>query len=250
MRRALIIVLFVPTLLLGIQSPEELFQQGNELYRTAKFKEAAAAYESILQQGRESAELYFNLGNTYFRLGNFAKSILSYERAARLHPNDADIHHNLRLVSFRSVDRIEPVPELFLTQWIRAATSSVAPYTAAGLLAGTWAMFFISLIVMVVTRAPVVLKLARRSFLALLPLVITVGVFFAAQLVQASQHNAAIVMAPVVTAKSSPDEQSVDAFVIHEGLKVALSDAVGEWVKITLPDGKVGWIRSAQCEMI
>jgi len=54
----------------------------------------------------------------------------------------------------------------------------------------------------------------------------------------------------VVTAKTSPDAQSLDAFVAHEGLKVKLSDAVGEWMKIVLPDGKVGWIRAQDCKRI
>jgi uncharacterized protein YgiM (DUF1202 family) len=42
----------------------------------------------------------------------------------------------------------------------------------------------------------------------------------------------------------------VDAFVIHEGAKVKLTDLVGDWVKITLVDGKVGWIPADQCERI
>jgi SH3-like domain-containing protein len=53
-----------------------------------------------------------------------------------------------------------------------------------------------------------------------------------------------------VTAKSSPDVKAVDAFVIHEGVKVKLTDAVGEWVKVTLVDGKIGWIPAVQCERI
>jgi tetratricopeptide (TPR) repeat protein len=252
MRLILILFLFAPAVLLDaqLQAPQELFQRGNEFYRAAKFKEAAAAYDTILQQGTVSAELYFNLGNVYFRLGNFARAILYYERAARLNPNDADIQHNLRLVSLRSVDRIEPVPELFLTQWIQAATSVASPATGAGMFAGVWVLFFFSLSVMVVTRAPGVMKFSRRIFFVSIPLMIAAGLFFAAQQVQEAKHNAAIVISTVVTAKSSPDEQSVDAFVIHEGLKVNVSDAVGEWLKITLPDGKVGWIKSAQCEKI
>ncbi len=227
-----------------------MFQQGNELYRQSKFKEAAAAYESILQQGRESAELYFNLGNAHFRAGNFSKAILNYERAALLKPNDDDIQHNLRLVSLRTVDRIEPVPELFLTQWIRSVTSSVAPATGATFFAGVWIVLFGSLSVLFVTRSPTVLKAARRVVAGSLPLAIAVGIFFVAQQLQAAGRNDGIVVAQVVTAKSSPDDRSADAFVIHEGLKVSLSDAVGGWVKITLPDGKVGWIRSTQCEKI
>jgi len=42
----------------------------------------------------------------------------------------------------------------------------------------------------------------------------------------------------------------VDAFVIHEGLKVRITDAVGEWVRIALPDGKVGWVLQTTAERI
>ena len=67
---------------------------------------------------------------------------------------------------------------------------------------------------------------------------------------QDTAKDKAVVTAQTVTAKSSPDAKSVDAFVIHEGVKVKLTDAVGDWVKITLVDGKVGWILSEQCERI
>jgi len=33
-------------------------------------------------------------------------------------------------------------------------------------------------------------------------------------------------------------------------VKVKLTDSVGEWVKVTLVDGKIGWIPSEQCERI
>jgi uncharacterized protein YgiM (DUF1202 family) len=67
---------------------------------------------------------------------------------------------------------------------------------------------------------------------------------------QETRQDKAIITAQIVTAKSSPDDKSVDAFVIHEGVKVKLTDVVGGWVKITLVDGKVGWIPADQCERI
>jgi SH3-like domain-containing protein len=70
------------------------------------------------------------------------------------------------------------------------------------------------------------------------------------QVADSRAGNDAIVSGGVVTAKTSPDTQSVDAFVVHEGLKVRLSDAVEGWVKIVLADGKVGWIRATDCEHI
>jgi SH3-like domain-containing protein len=55
-------------------------------------------------------------------------------------------------------------------------------------------------------------------------------------------HSFAIVFDPSVTAKSSPDDSSTDLFVLHEGTKVNVTDKVGDWVKIKLANGSVGWI--------
>ena len=59
-----------------------------------------------------------------------------------------------------------------------------------------------------------------------------------------------VIVEQVVTVKFSPDPQSTDAFVIHEGLKVNLEDQLDSWVKIRLADGKVGWVQQNFVEQI
>ena len=95
------------------QTAVDEFERGNVFYRDGKYDQAAASYESILNQGPASSSLYFNLGNCYYRMGKIAPTILAYERALRLQPNDADTKHNLALVNLKTLDRIEPLPELF-----------------------------------------------------------------------------------------------------------------------------------------
>ena len=50
--------------------------------------------------------------------------------------------------------------------------------------------------------------------------------------------------------KSAPDASSTDLFMIHEGIKLQLLDHVGEWTKVRLSDGKVGWIQQATYTVI
>jgi SH3-like domain-containing protein len=50
--------------------------------------------------------------------------------------------------------------------------------------------------------------------------------------------------------KNAPDESSSNQFVIHEGIKVEMIDAVNEWTKIKLEDGKVGWIETKKLAII
>jgi Tetratricopeptide repeat len=232
------------------QTPEDVFNRGNELYRAGKYQDAAKEYEHIIKQGYSSAELYYNLGNAYYRNEQLAQAILSYERAARLHPNDPDITHNLKLVYFKTVDRIEPVPEMFLIQWMRSIGSLILPETVRILFILSWVLLFGSLATMYFILRQGTLRVARIIFFVSFVSTALWAAMLGIQSFQETTQDKAIITAQIVTAKSSPDDKSVDAFVIHEGVKVKLTDLVGDWVKITLVDGKVGWILADQCERI
>jgi hypothetical protein len=232
------------------QTPEDVFNRGNELYRAGKYQDAVKEYESIIKQGKVSSELYFNLGNAYYRDRQLARAILSYERAAQLQPGDPDIDHNLKLAYLRTIDRIEPVPDMFLIQWMHAVGSLVSPGTVRILFLLSWIFLFGSLATMYLVLRPAVLRAMRVSFFISCALVALTVAMWGIQSFRDTAQDKAIITAQTVTAKSSPDAKSVDAFVIHEGVKVKLTDAVGDWVKVTLVDGKIGWIQADQCERI
>ncbi len=232
------------------QTATDEFERGNSFYREGKFEEAADAYENILKQGLASTSIYFNLGNCYYRMGKTAPAILAYERALRFQPNDPDIKHNLDLVNLKTVDRIEPLPELFFIEWIRTVSSFLPLQITIWLFGLCWLLMFLGLASMYLFTSPSVLRFFRGLVIGSLVILVPLAILMISQVADSRTRNDAIVMTSVATAKTSPDSQSVDAFVIHEGLKVKLSDSVGGWVKIVLADGKVGWIRSDQCERI
>ena len=245
-----ILLLVVMSPLADAQTAGDEFERGNSLYREGKFEQAEEAYEAILKQGIASPSIYFNLGNAYYREGKTAPAILAYERALRLQPNDPDIKHNLDLVNLKTTDRIEPLPELFFIEWLRTLSTFLPLRTTLWLLALGWILLFGSLAAMNLLSSPSALRLLRALVIFSAIVSIPFAILAATQVADSRSHNDAIVTSSVTTAKTSPDAQSVDAFVVHEGLKVKLSDAVGDWVKIVLPDGKVGWIRSRECERI
>ncbi len=232
------------------QSATESFDKGNENYRAGNYDGAIAQYQKIIDQGLVSAAVYFNLGNAYYREGRIGPAILAYERAERLKPDDPDIIHNLRLADLKTLDRIEPVPELFLIQWLRSYDALV-PFDMAfrAMMAG-WVVFFVALAGIFIVRSMAVVRMLRWLALVAVALLVWSGGTVGIHTLLSRGGDEGIIMASVVTAKSSPDEQSINAFVIHEGLKVKLSDTLGDWIKITLADGKVGWIHTNQCGRI
>jgi tetratricopeptide (TPR) repeat protein len=244
------LLFFILTFSAFSQTALDEFERGNAFYREGKFEQAADSYEAILKQGLASPAIYFNLGNSYYRSGKTASAILSYERALRLQPNDPDIKHNLNLVNLKTVDRIEPLPELFFVEWLRSLSAVIPLHATVWFVAFAWFALFAGLSALSLLTSPNALRFVRALVVSALIMLIPFAVLVATQVADSRARNDAIVTASVATAKTSPDAQSVDAFVVHEGLKVKLSDAVGEWEKIILADGKVGWIRSEDCERI
>jgi SH3-like domain-containing protein len=81
-------------------------------------------------------------------------------------------------------------------------------------------------------------------FMALIALLLSLASAFVAysQYNYQRESNEGIVFSKNVYIKSSPDAQSTNLFMLHEGVKVDLVGAEGEWQKIQLADGKVGWM--------
>ncbi|HEY6190869.1 MAG TPA: tetratricopeptide repeat protein [Bacteroidota bacterium] len=226
------------------------FNQANQLYRDAQYEKAAQLYERVSTNGYESPSLYYNLGNCYFKLHNLPAAILSYERARRLAPRDEDIAYNLRLANLRVVDKIDPLPQLFLLDWWNGF---LGLYSSDG-----WALIVIVCawgaalagVAFFLFRSGVIQRIAFAvAAIAVISCAVSVTGLFQ-QLKKEGRERAAVVFSPSVSVKSAPDNQSTDLFVLHEGVKVELLDAVGDWRQIRLPDGKVGWLAGESIQTI
>lgn len=230
---------------------DSLWTAGVQAYTDGKFSDASAAWTSIEETGQKSAKLYYNLGNAWFKQGNYPKAILNYERALRLDPSYSDARYNLEFTGNFVQDKIEPVPEFIL--------ESVARKVCYSLDSNTWAVMFLVLLAAALVMGLLFLlgsSAGRRrvgfySGIALLLLSVVALDFSFWQKSDSVKTDAAIVMSPVVSVKSSPSEgSSKDLFVIHEGTKVTILDEVGTWKNISLADGRQGWIPTGDVEII
>jgi len=57
-------------------------------------------------------------------------------------------------------------------------------------------------------------------------------------------------MAATVTARSAPQADGTDLFVVHEGTSVRLWETVEGWQRITLPNGLTGFVPLETIERI
>lgn len=232
------------------QDAGSLFDEGNKLYLQQKYPEAIASYESVLKAGMESGELHFNLGNAYFKSGKIGPAILSYERAHKLMPNDEDVVFNLQYANLRVVDKIEPVPQLFIYRWADGLLTFFSPAVQLWLIYASFLATLAAFGYLFVART---FGARRASLLAGIVAGVWFlfsAVFYGVNTYRASTTVYAVVMNDVANIKSAPDKKGGDAFVLHTGVKVQVLDEVNGWKKIRLADGKVGWIQEHECETI
>lgn len=243
-------LLILGTTMSNAQELDSYMKAGNEFYQNKQFNEAINSYESILKQGYLSSDLYYNLGNAYYRSGNLGKAILYLEKALKFSPGNDDAAHNLKIVNARTVDKIQEIPPLFFIKWWNILLST---YTSSGWQAIIFVFYILLLFCIGAYFLVRNLQVQKFAFifgiLNIGALIVTVILFFSS-LSMESSNNYGILMQSVATAKLSPDSQSSDAFVIHEGIKFRIQDEVHKWVKIKLSDGKVGWLPSGSFEII
>ena len=246
------------TLLLGLLlgwflplcAQESTLKEAEEAYAKEDYTQAIELYESVLKSYGESAMVYYNLGNAYYKAGKVAPAILNYERALLLNPGDSDTRFNLQVARQKTVDKIEPIGEFFLTRWIGTVEDV---YSADGWAKWGVASFLLFICCLVLFFFSKWIRLKKIGFFAgiCFLLISLVANLFADSQQDKLLHRAdAIVFASTVTVKSSPDASGTDLFILHEGTKVTIKSTLGEWSEIQLEDGNVGWMPSKEIQQI
>ena len=220
-------------------------------YTEGRYDDACTLFENIAAEGIVDADLYYNLAGAYFKSGETGKAILYYERALRMDPSDPDIRYNLEFARATTRDEITPVPEFVLRTWMRKISYAFT--------ANAWAV--ISIVLFALALGLVLLFLLGRSVASrragffsaiavLLLFALSLG-FSLSLRKDALRTDEAIVIKAVSSVRSSPSEDSAkDLFILHEGTKVGILERVSGYDKISLSDGRQGWILDSDLEII
>lgn len=219
---------------------------------------AAAKKES---QQAVSAQDYFSAGNKAYRGCDYPRAILNYEKARKLAPLNEDIRHNLEITRGKTIDRMPPEGEMFFTRWYKGTMMSMTidawAYMSLAALVAALLLYLVYLFVdsMMVRRMAFYLS-------ATLVVVYVIATIMAWQRKHAlTTHDTAVIMAEMVTVRSSPTSKSPETCIIHEGTFVRitdkemssgkLKDGKGKgWLGIELSDGREGWIEANTVEEI
>lgn len=224
--------------------------EGDSAYIKDDYATAIQIYESLLKNG-ESADVYYNLGNSYYKAGEIAKAVLNYERALLMKPGNSDIRANLEVARAKTIDKVEPVPEVFFVSWAKALINSMSVDAWATWGIVSFILFIIALYFFIFSKQIILKKGGFILGIVFLIVVICSNLFASEQKERLVNRSEAIVMNPSVTVRSTPSESGTSLFILHEGRKVSIKDnSMKEWKEIRLEDGKVGWVPASAIEVI
>lgn len=220
------------------------FEKGNDLYQKGKYDLAAKAYESVLAANKESVELYFNLGNCYYKLHQTAPAIYNYEKALVLDPDNKEVLNNIKFAQKQTIDEIKIVPKVGFAKLLRDFTG-IYPFDTWAWIAIAFAFVFLSFFMGYYFSDRVIAK--RIFFLGMFVTLLFILMSIAAAFFEKSHFDnekPAIVFAESTEVRSEPQKAGSTSFILHEGTKVYVLEALGNWKKIQLTDGTEGWIDS------
>lgn len=240
---ALTFLLFLKTTA-SFSNPSLDFKKANEFYSKGNYQKAKELYLGIIKSNYTSAELCFNIGNCLYKTDSLAGAILFYERALKLNPKDEDIQLNLQIANGKTVDKIEPMPKLFIaTYWIDFISLCST---------NLWAIITIAISFICVaflflfyfSGSEVLKRVFFFSGLLLFVLMcFTLATTFYSNNYFNNQNNSkAVVFEEVINVKSAPNEGSVNLFNLHLGTTVHIKEREQKWVRIKIDNGNEGWI--------
>jgi tetratricopeptide (TPR) repeat protein len=246
MKKILLYIVLIANFALFAQG-NILFEQANKAYEKEQYTEAIDIYNRLLRSNTLNApELYYNLANAYYKTNKIAPSIYYYEKALALKPNDKAIQENLTLAKRMCIDNFDIISEPFLAKVLNTFTSFFAVDIWA-VVSIAFATLFLILFILYF------LKRKRVFFVGFwVSLFFVLYSFFAAnyQLNRVNNNSFAIVFDKEVPLQKEAKLTAEAIEPLHEGTKVKMLKKEGDWAKVQLSDGRIGWLPNQSVKML
>lgn len=232
------------------QDPTAVFDEGVSAYQRGHFDSAAIAFTRIVQGGIDDPRVWYNLGNSHFKSGHIGAALISYRRGMRLSPRDADLVANYRYVRLFAADKIEPVGELFLATWWRAAVDKLSIYEARWIAA---LVFWIAVIITIWRFWP---DSSRRAAFPMWIIAAIWTIWIVTTGASATCYARDVVskdgfvIAAQTDVRGGPGAEYTLQFVAHDGLAGTVERTESGWHLVRFPNGLKGWLQSSSFEII
>jgi len=235
-----ILIILLSFQMLAASEWDVYLNEGNKAYSDGKYEDAIIHYKKILENDFESGELYFNLGNAHYKLDEIGKSIYYYEKALKFIEGDEALEQNLKIARLKIIDKIEPIPKLFIWVWIDSVIHllSIEDWGWISLILFCITAIIFSLYILFIKRL-----LFRFSWIFLILFSISI-VIFIGRIYLFETNEFGIIFETKIAVMSEPNLGASEVFILHEGTKVKVNRELNDWLEISIADGKTGWCRA------
>jgi tetratricopeptide (TPR) repeat protein len=222
----------------------------NQLVENRNFSEAKDSYHQWIALGFKNKWIFYNLGLLYEKTGNIGNAMYYLKKAEKVAPDDALIKKRIIFLQEKIKDKFMiPIEnnrfiDVFLKPW------NYWRFKEAGLflIISFW-IFTLDFIFFQVFSS-------SRKFTFYKPvLFIQVGLILflliqSIRIIEFSNKSEAIILGDVVEIHEGADRLSPKIQTVHAGLPVLFEGKIGNWIKVRLYNGQVGWLKKNQLSAI
>lgn len=218
---------------------------------TARFREAAAKLEVVIDDGDPSGALLYDAGTARLRARDLGRAIAHFLEARRRLGAVADLEHNLAVARRLAAERaratggaIEPTLDRRVLAWGLGWHHRLAPPVRFGVFAAAWAGFWIVIVVAVREARRGTRRRGLRAAAALLLATwIVVGGSVGADLADLDPSHGVVVRERVELRAGNDDAyEPVRTSPLVDGTEFDLLVERAGWLEVELADGTRGWI--------
>jgi len=219
------------------------------------FRRALASFESLQREGLQNGRLSYNIANTYLQLGDVGRAIVNYRRALRIAPEDDRIRKNLQVARDLCQVRVSLPATSAAMETIffwHFGTSLAARLKVAS---AAYAVFWLLMLVRLFALREV------PAFAWVIRVVAAIVVITCASVAwemssQRNQVEGVVVANEATLRKGNGDyyESQLDR-PLSAGVEFQVLESRGDvqgasWYLVRLRDGKEGWLRADQADVI
>ena len=218
----------------------------NQLVENKNFSEAISIYRDWVALGFESKWIFYNLGLLHEKVGDFGYAMYFLKKAKKVAPDNVLINNRIVILQEKIKDKFMiPIEnnrfiDVFLKPWDYWSLKAVGIF----LIISFWIISLYILLFKVFSFSGI-FKFYKPVFFIQVGLICFL-LIQGMRIIDFNNNREAIILGDVVEIHEGADKLSPKIQTVHAGLPVLFEDKIGDWIKVRLYNGQIGWLKKNQ----
>lgn len=218
----------------------------NQLVENKNFSEAIDIYRDWVAMGFESKWIFYNLGLLHEKVGDVGYAMYYLKKAKKVAPDDVLINNRIVFLQEKIKDKFMiPIEnnrfiDVFLKPWDYLSLKEAGIF----LIISFWIFSSYFLLFKVLSLSGIFKFYKPVLFIqvGLICFILIQGM----RIIDFNNNREAIILGDVVEIHEGADKLSPKIQTVHAGLPVLFEDKIGDWIKVRLYNGQIGWLKKNQ----